>query len=287
MLLTVLVASALGANPYLDEGSALFERMLYEKAAAKLKRAIEVTASTAAERRKAHDLYARTLVALGQTEEASRTFVALLSVDPQAPLPADASPTIRRLFLAAKEQLYPKGRAQLRQVAAPPPRVTVEVVDPWEVVERVELRQTTAEGELAPVKLKPAALLNMEVEPETTTASVVALSAKNETVAALGPLRFEVVPTAEPVAAEAATAAPGRTRWPVIAAGGAAVALLAIGAALSVAAAAESNTAGQQTFGSDIRRHDDLARDKGIAGAVFLGASGAAAVATAVIYFTW
>lgn len=282
-----MVASALAANPYLDEGTALFDRMLYEKAASKLKRATEVSSSTLAERRRAHDLYARALVALGQNEEAARTFVALLSTDPRAPLPAEASPTIRRMFLDAKEQLYPKGKAQLRAVPSPPPRVTAELVDPWEVVSHVELRQQSEEGALQPVRLDAAPLIVADVTEKTTRATLVALTPKGEAVASLGPLKFDVaaaVVAPPPLVEAPATSAP---RWPLLVTGGAAVAFLATGAALSAAAASDSNAAAQQHFASDIRAYDDSARDKGIAGVVFFGLAGAAAVTTAVLFFTW
>ncbi|MBK7861532.1 MAG: hypothetical protein IPJ65_23540 [Archangiaceae bacterium] len=296
MLLPALAASVLAANPYLDEGAALFDRMLYERAVPKLKRATEVSASTAAERRRAHDLLARTYAALGQNEEASRTFVALLSVDARAPLPADASPTIRRLFLEAKERLYPRGRAQLRRVAAPPPRVTVELVDPWELVARVELRQSAGEGALEPVVLEPGALLSGEVVPQATSCSVVALAASGEPVASLGPITLSGALT--PLEPAGATAAPVLTveegapaarpaRWPVVVTAAASVALLAAGVALTAAAAGDSSSAAQQRFGADVRRLDDAARDKGIAGAVLLGAAVVGGAATAVIFFAW
>jgi hypothetical protein len=307
VLLPAIAASVLAANPYLDEGAALFDRMLYEKAVAKLKRATEVSASTQAERRRAHDLLARTYVALGQNEQATRTFVALLSVDDRAPVPADASPNIRRLFLEAKESLYPKGRAQLRRVPAPAPRVTVELVDPWEQVARVELRQMVRGEPLDPVPLEPAPLMNVEVAPEATSCSLVALSAEGQPMGSLGPLKLETaapvaavlepaaapkavvgaVPTTAPAAVDDTPAPRAPTKWPVIAVGAASLAMLAIGAALSVAAAADSNAAGQLQFGSDIRARDDAARDKGIAGAVFLSAAAVGGAATAVIYFTW
>ncbi len=283
-----MVAGVLAANPYLDEGAALFDRMLYEKAASKLKRATEVSSSTTAERRRAHDLYARALVALGQNEEAARTFVALLSTDPRAPLPAEASPTIRRMFLDAKEQLYPKGRAQLRGVPSPPPRVTAELVDPWDVVSHVELRQQTEDGPLQPVKLEAAPLIVADVTEKTTSATLVALTVKDEAVASLGPLKFDVAAAvAAPPQQVEAPATPAAPRWPLLVTGGAAVAFLATGAALSAAAASDSNTAAQQYFASDIRAYDDSARDKGIAGVVFFGLAGAAAVTTAVLFFTW
>jgi len=284
-----LLVLVLTANPYLDEGQALFDRMLYEKAVAKLRRATEVNASSQAERRRSHDLLARSLVALGQNEEARRTFVALLASDAAAPLPADASPSIRKLFLEAKEQLYPKGRARLRRVPAPEPRLNVELVDPWELVARVEVR-TEPSGT---VTLEPAPLLVTDVPEGTRSATVLALSASNETVGALGPLAFgRAEPEPPPALAPVIVvfdepAPPPRPKWPIFATAAGSLALIAIGAGLSVAAASDSATAGRQTFASDIRAYDDSARDKGIAGVVCFGAGGAAALAATVMAFTW
>ncbi len=301
----LVLALVLTANPYLDEGAALFERMLYEKAVQRLRRATEVSASTVAERRRAHDLLARSLAALGQPDEARRTFVALLSLDSGAPLPADASPTIRRLFVEAKEQLYPRGKASLRRVPAPEPRLTLELSDPWELVARVELRAEPP----ATVTLEPATLMSADLPEGTRSATVVALSASDETVGQLGPLAFgvaELAPrvvaplapvapvTPSPVAALATPAtvaadepAPRRPRWPAIAVAAGSLALLAAGAGLSAAAAADSNAAPAQHFASDTRALDDSARDKGVAGVVCFGAGAAGAVGAAVLFFTW
>src|SRR5436309_1922884 len=99
----VLAAAALagllvGANPYLEEGRKLYGAMQYEQAAARLKLAAEVPTSSLDERRAAFDLLARTLAALGRTDEADGAYAALLAKDPEAPGPDEASPKIRSLF---------------------------------------------------------------------------------------------------------------------------------------------------------------------------------------------
>jgi hypothetical protein len=293
VVLTVVLMSVAASNPYLDDGATLFSRMLYEEAAEKLRRATEVTTSTPAERRKAFDLLARTYVALGKTNEAGRAFRALLADDAAAPMPQDASPSIRRLFLAAKEELYPKGRAVLRRLPAQGALLRFELVDPWSEVAQLELHESGANGTWTSSTLKPGELNSVDLKPGTQRGFVVAQSADGRSLGTLGTLEEPVVfaleppPPAPPLAQAdvAGQSAPPKSRWPIWTAGAAAVVFGAIGLGLS--AAAQSNAQQTAHYASDLRAIDVGARNLGITGVVFFGLAALAAASAVLLVFAW
>jgi hypothetical protein len=263
-------------------------------------RAIQVTASSTAERRRAHDLLARTCVALGQNAEAVRTFLALLSTDPNAPTPQDASPTIRRLFLDAKGQLYPKGVARLRQLPSLEHRLTFELIDPWSEVAKLELHEGAWGGAWTTTVLTPSPTSNVDLKDDTAHCFVAALSASGDRLGALGSLEAplscgaqeapKVAAAAAPPEAVAVSPAPApaaRARWPIWAAAGGAAAFVVLGASLTGAAAANSQAAGTQHFASDARALDVAARTLGITGTIAFCIAAAAAVTAGILFFTW
>jgi hypothetical protein len=287
LVLTVVLMSVAASNPYLDDGAALFNTLHYEEAAAKLRRATEVTTSTTAERRRAFDLLARTYVALGQSGEAARTFRALLAADAMAPLPQDVSPTIRRLFLAAKEELYPKGRAELRRLPASGQLLRFELKDPWSEVAGLELHEAGADGAWTSSRLEPSELKNVELKGGTQRCFVVAQASDGRSLGALGtqeePIVFlqDAPPPAPPLTvSEAPAAPPQKPHWPVWSAAAGAALFAALGVGLSVAASSEAQQ--NPHFGSDLRAVDADARTVGITGVVFFVLAGLAGV-TAVL----
>src|SRR5688572_29120142 len=83
---TLSVALALQANPYLDEGRALFKKVRFVEALQQLTLARQVSSSTPEERREVLDLLARTYLAVGREREAAEAFTDLLRDDPHAQL---------------------------------------------------------------------------------------------------------------------------------------------------------------------------------------------------------
>ncbi|MBX7114126.1 MAG: hypothetical protein K1X64_07300 [Myxococcaceae bacterium] len=284
-MLWLATVALLAANPHLEVGEDLYERMLYKEASVHLQRATEVSTSTTLERRKAHELLAKAYLALGDSESAARTLLALLAADPRAPMPNDASPTLRRLFLEAKERLYEHNFVQLKRVYSADRRISAELIDPWEHVTQVELREAAANGPYRVTVLKPAELLTLELQPESSRYFFRALDAEGKEVSALGSEAAPIL--VDSAATTQVNEGAVKSRWPLWVGVGASVAMLIAGTGLALSAQADSQTAGRQPFASDIRRYDDAAFAKGVAGTVLLGVGGAGGITSGILFITW
>ncbi len=192
MLAAPLLGLLLAANPALDEGRTLFQKLQYEQALVKLKSAAESSAP-GAERREAYDLLARTWAALGDLSQTEAVYAQLLAKDPRAPAPADAAPKIRAAYSSAKTSLFPPGTVRLTRVGGAERHLKLELFDPWSAVAKLELHEDDGTCDRAkPLAVKPA--LELTLAPQTQAAWVLALGAKGEPLASLGsktkPLRF-------------------------------------------------------------------------------------------------
>lgn len=135
-----------GANPYLERGRTLYGQLRYAEAGVELERACQVPGNSRAERREAHDLLARALVAEGAMEKAQAVYGRLLQEDPMAPLPEGASPKVKGLFLEAKQKLFPPDFVELGSLLSVLGTIRVGVVDPWERVESLVLFEADEAG---------------------------------------------------------------------------------------------------------------------------------------------
>ncbi len=194
MLLAVL--TLLAANPYLAEGKSHFERLAYEKALGPLTLAAQVPGQSAAERREAFDLLARTRAALGDLPGATAAYTELLERDPLAPAPLEAAPKIREAFRAAKAALFTPGTAKLTlaKVAADG-HLAFELFDPWAVVTRIDVHEV---GGSRVISVAPEPTVDVRLPAGLALAWVEAFNANGLAVAALGSVKSPLKVGASP-----------------------------------------------------------------------------------------
>ena len=292
-----LLSALLAANPYLDEGRALYDTVRYAQAEPKLKLATEAPESTVDERRQAFDLYARCLMAMGRTPEAQTAYAKLLAEDPEAPPPGDAAPKIRELFQAARRQVYPPDYVRLSGLPSAPGRVEADLLDPWGNVAEVLLQvedagrwtshAVTREGRRCSARLPPAQegarwALEARAADGRVLASLGRSAAPSEAVAVASPV------TAPPIAPgpPGAVAAKKGVGWAVWTLAAVAVAAAVTSAALGISSAVDSHSASSASFGSQTRDLDESARRKAI-GAWAVGGGALAAGAGALVVWSW
>lgn len=292
-----------GANPYLDEGRRLYEQVRYAQAEEQLRLAFQVPTSTTEERRAAGDLLARSLAAQGRNDEARRVYAELLSKDPSAPPPRDASPKIRALFVAAKEQVFPSDFVAIEPLPAPGSRISARLVDPWSKVARLELVTPGPDGSVLRQPLEPdAGRYAADLRPGTSY-WVEALSADGQVVARLGSedaprVAAGTTLTLTPSPAGAQSQAPsgvaglgersdeaGPPRWPGWTLAGISGGALAVGLGLVVSSEADYGRAGIAPRAVQTQQLDAEYRQKAIAGRVLVGAA-VAAGAGAILLLT-
>ena len=285
-----LLFIALASNPYLDEARALLGSMQYAPARAKLEYARKVTTSTRDEKREVFALLARAWAAEGKLDQAEAAFAELLVEDPSAPAPRDA-PRIREAFRKAKEKLYPLDFVSLTQSPAPVGRVSLELKDPWGLVESVTLlesidQQTFAERphELAAERTTAAAALTPPAPGEPTRWYVEARGGA-KVLASLGsaqqPFVFGI--------GEGSVVTEGR-RTRVLPWLTSAFALASAGscAGLMIAGWSDSAAAGRPGLGAgEIQRLDRDARAEVAAGWVFAGTGVLLTVTAALLFIFW
>lgn len=146
--LALPVCALLQANPYLEDAQKAFDDLHFRDAETKLKLALSAPDSTPKETEAAHDLLARTLLALGRRAEAEDAYVALLTLNANVPEPTNVSPKVKDLFREVKARLYPKGFIRLQQVQSSPEMVVVRIVDPWNLVVGVRFSARLMSGQV-------------------------------------------------------------------------------------------------------------------------------------------
>ncbi len=289
-----VTAMLLGANPYLDEGQKAYDALLYEQAVARLKLAVEVPTSSIEERRRAHDLLARSLLALGRFEDAEEAYAALLAKDPDAPDPQGA-PKVRETFRRAKERLYPPDMVRLERLPSPPGRLVLEVLDPWSNVRELLLYESK-DGAFRPRSLaregrQAAADLDRR-HGAPLRYYVVAVRADGQIAASLGSESqpFVVAATAAPPGAVSVERAREpvvvrHVNWPAWALGVTSALAIGAGTAFAFSSAADSAEAARNDVGVERKALDDRAYQKAWAANVLIGAGVAAGAGAA--WFVW
>lgn len=303
-LTATVIALTLGVNPQLSEGRALFQRLRYEAAEAKLREAQRNPESTPQERAEVLDLLARSLAAQGRMDECEEAYRELLVHEPHAPTPG-AAPKIRGAFERAKRRVYPSDYVQLQLRSASGGQVAVELIDPWARVSELVLVDRTgvaAERALA----RTGASASFEVLFPWTLA---ARDARGQVVTSLegpgpepavarqespAPLDAPKPPALEPapppspppaaVAKVDAQAAP-RTPWARWALGTTSVAAAGAGAVLAIFSAESSAAAERARFASDTYALDARAHDQALASNLLFAGALVAAGAAVVVSF--
>ena len=205
-----VVLALLAANPYLAEGKSHFEQLAYEKALGPLTLAAQVPGLSAAERREAFNLLARTRAALGDLPGATAAYTDLLEKDPLAPAPGEAAPKIREAFRAAKAALFPPGTVKLTLTkSAADGHLVFELFDPWAAVTRLDVHEV---GGARLISVAPeATVVDIRLPAGLAQAWVEALNANGVAVASLGsvksPLKIGAAPRSTAVAARVSSSA--------------------------------------------------------------------------------
>lgn len=300
--LIAALTSVLSANPYLDQGRKLYDAVQYEEAEAKLRLAKEVPTSSREERREAFDLLARSVSAQGRADEAERLYAELLTVDPNTPSPANASPKIRALFTRAKERVYPKDFVKLTALPAVPGRVEVELADPWRRVNRLELFQARGEAPFEALALPLVEWRSSADLPEPPAGSSVrwyveARANSGELVAQLGSAdkphayaaSLDPSTPSSPGAQSTTLATPSESppRWVAWTVGGVSLAAVVAGVVLFVSADQDYRAAQAAPFASDARTLERRYKEKSIGGAATLGAGVVGGATSGILLWRW
>jgi hypothetical protein len=130
-LLCGLLSLAAWANPYLQEGRALFADLKADEAIARLEIARRVTTNTRAEKKEILELLGRAHLALNHRPESEAAFSELLELDPSTELGPRAAPKLRTLFGLVKTRMFAADYVVLRRLPAPEGEVRLSRVDPW------------------------------------------------------------------------------------------------------------------------------------------------------------
>jgi len=137
LVLLVLGGVARADNPKLAAARAAIEAVRYDDARGLLVQALKAGTNDPDELREIYQLSAATAVVLGQNDLAEQYYRRVLSLDPDARLPADASPKLRQPFVAAQAFMAAHRRLEVR-AARRGRRIEVTVVaDPLGMVAAV------------------------------------------------------------------------------------------------------------------------------------------------------
>ncbi|MCA3011163.1 MAG: tetratricopeptide repeat protein [Myxococcaceae bacterium] len=155
-VLTVVLLSQV-VNPWLEQARASMREARFAEALETLAVARQVPSLDRVQRAEVLELLARCHVARGDRAQAEEAFTELLSREPDFELDRKlTSPKIVEVFDVVKRRLYPPGTVSLVEVAGPPGRVLVEVVDPYRRVASARLFERRAEGEWSQAPLAVA-----------------------------------------------------------------------------------------------------------------------------------
>ena len=284
----------LGANPYLDQGRTLYRAVRYAEAEVQLRMGLEVPTATPSERREAHDLLARVLLAEGRGAEAEQIYARLLSVDPSSPAPENAAPKVREAFNAAKRAAFPPDYVRLEERTLRPDRFAAELVDPWGKVASLAVVTLGPEGahpETFPLPLGS----RFDVPRPPSAFFVEARDGAGRMLARVGesaaPLRGIGSPPRERAETAKGLEVSGgerhSSRWVGWGLTGAAVVLFSAGVALAVLSDQDYAAAGRSGPALDIRRLDARYREKAIGARVALGAGAVAGLGGGWVLWTW
>lgn len=259
----------------------------YDDARRLLVEALRRGTSTAAELREIYRLSAATAQVLGQSDLAEQYYRRLLALDPDATLPADASPKLRAPFVAAQAYMAAQGRLALRAAHRGGKLEVAIVSDPLHMVGGVA---AIADGAPLPARRLSAAQPQVSFEAPAQVSEVVALDEYGNALAAVDvePASAAPPPPPPPVAERPAAAAPLARRWQTWAIPAAAFAVAGVGLAIDGRLAA--GRLDDLLAGDTMHFFDEAERERRryerstILADVSLGVAGVLAITSAVLY---
>lgn len=280
----------LGVNPYLDQGRTLYREVRYSEAEVQLRLGLDVPTATAFERREAHDLLARVLLAQGRGEEAKQIYARLLSVDPGASSPENASPKVRAAFGAAKKAVFPPDYVRFEERTVRPDRFAADLIDPWGKVALLVVVTVRAEGP-RPELFKPPAVTRLDLPRPDAPFFVEARDREDRVLAQVGTLGAPLAGLEQraslPVAEAISVREERSGRWVGWGLSAVAVALVVTGAVLAVSSEQDYRAAGESSSAVERRGLDARYRDQAIGSRVALGAGLAAGLGGGWVLWTW
>jgi hypothetical protein len=292
----VVLACVLSATPaYADDNADLaaarraVEDVRYDDARRLLVEALRRGTSTAAELREIYRLSAQAAQVLGQGDLAEQYYRRLLALEPDATLPADASPRLRAPFVAAQAYMAAQGRLALRAEHRGGKVLVSIVSDPLHMVGGVT---AIVGGARLPVQrlsaARPEASLDAPAEVRAL-GEVIALDEHGNALAAIEVVAAPAAPTA-PAAKPRAARTPLARRWQTWAIPAAVLAGAGVGFAID-GARAKARLDGiladdTMHFFDEAERERLRYRRSTLIADASLGVAGALAVASAVVYLT-
>jgi tetratricopeptide (TPR) repeat protein len=114
------------ANPYLEDGRALFAELRYAEAISKLEYARRVPTDSLQERVEILDLLGRSLVAEGQRARAEKIFEELLTLQPGFTYGPEVAPKIVEVFQAAQQRTLAERPVAIEPASVPTASTPVE-----------------------------------------------------------------------------------------------------------------------------------------------------------------
>jgi hypothetical protein len=142
--LLAIPAIAHANNPSLDDARKAVDDIRYDDAQRLLVQALKQGANQPAELVEIYRLSAATAAVLGTADLAEQYYRRMLALDPDASIPADASPRLREPFVAAQAYMAAQQRFEARATRTPK-GIAVTIVDPLGMVIAVA---TVENGEL-------------------------------------------------------------------------------------------------------------------------------------------
>ena len=133
VVLALLVPLHAQANPSLAEARKAVDEIRYDDARRLLVEALKRGANQPDELVEIYRLSGATAAVLGPTDLAEQYYRRMIALDPNASLPADASPRLREPFVAAQAYMAAQQRFDAR-VARTDKGITVDVTDPLRMV---------------------------------------------------------------------------------------------------------------------------------------------------------
>jgi hypothetical protein len=292
VLLLLLLSFALGGiaradNPKLAAARQAVEDVRYDDARGLLVEALAAGTNRPAELREIYQLSAATAMVLGQRDLAEQYYRRVLALDPDARLPADASPKLRQPFVAAQAYMAAHRRLDVR-AARRGRRIEVTVVaDPLGMVAAVT---AIVDGEALPEVAVTGAAIGTPI--------VLAPAGKVDRIVLLDEhgnrLRTIAVDGAGPAAGTAESTAPSSTpilrRWltwaiPAAVATGTGVAFL-VGAQQAKGRLDDILAASGTHFFDEAERERQSWRDDSLISNIAFAAAGAFAVTAIVMAAT-
>jgi hypothetical protein len=165
LLLLVVPVIASASNSSLDEARKAVDEIRYDDARTLLVQALKQGGNRPEQLVEIYRLSAATAVVLGSSDLAEQYYRRMLALDPNASLPADASPRLREPFVAAQAYMAAQQRFDVRATRTEK-GITVSIIDPLGMVVAVAtLEQGVMHGKAGLIEAGMPGAFGANLEP--------------------------------------------------------------------------------------------------------------------------